>query len=273
MHCTTRARFFSTSDGFGFTKRLFCYPVGLAKTPKNTMLPMLRIVALSSALVLASVSFNACGNGHAQTRFVAASPDAPGVDFLVDGAILASNLVFPSTNNAYLTVTSGNRPVEVRQTGTTTDLVDASNVDFINHDQYTLFFTGLTKANPPNQTVNQVPDDNTPPASGKTKLRFFHASPGGPGHVDIYVIAPGTPITNLSPSIGALAYQQASMYLNVAAATYEIIVTAVGSKTSVVDQTPPTFTAGQIRTFAVIDPPPAGCNSMTLCMLELADLN
>lgn len=158
------------------------------------MLRALIVLLLCSALVFAAVLLNACGSGHAQARFVAASPDAPNVDFLIDGAILASNLAFPSMNGGYLSVAAGNRTIEVRQSGTTTDLVNASNVDFINHDQYTLFFTGLTSAN--NQTVSQVPDDNSPPTSRNVKLRFFHASPSAPGggggtggRVDIYVVA------------------------------------------------------------------------------------
>ncbi len=229
---------------------------------------VIKILTLGIALVSTGAFLNACGNGHAQTRFVAASPDALNVDFLVDGVNLATNLAFSSSSGSYLTVTSGNRNVEVRQTGTTTDLVNASNVDFINHDQYTVFFTGLTTAN--NQTINQVNDDNSPPASGKIKLRFFHASPNGPGHIDIYVVTPGTPITNLSPNVGALAYQQASIYVSVSAATYEMIVTAAGSKTAVIDQTPPAFTAGQIRTFAALDAPGGGT---PLSLLELSDLN
>ena len=241
------------------------------------MLRVLTVLLLCSALVFAAASLNACGSGHAQTRFVAASPDAPPVDFLIDGAIQASNLAFPSTNGSYLTVSSGNRTLEVRPTGTSTDLVNASNVDFINRDQYTLFFTGLTSAN--NQTVNQVPDDNSPPTSGNIKLRFFHASPSGPvcppprtSCVDIYVVTAGTPIDNLPPNVGNLAYQQASSYLNMAATTYQIIVTAVGSKSPVNGQTPPSFpfTAGQIRTFVLLDAPKGGT---PLGLLELSDLN
>ncbi len=220
------------------------------------------ILLLSTALLLAAVLLNACGNGHAQTRFVAAVPSATGFDFLIDGKILASNLAFSSTNGSYETISSGNHTIEVRPTGTTTDLVNASNVDFINHDQYTLYFTGLTQAN---ETVNQVPDDNTLPTNGNIKLRFFQAAPSiSGGRVDVYVVAPSTPITNLSPNVASLAYQQASTYLNVTASTYEIIVTQAGSKSPLIDQPPLAFTAGQIRTFVILD---------NLTVLELADLN
>lgn len=246
------------------------------------MLRALTILLLTIAAILAAVLLNACGNGHAQTRFVAAVPDlplsTPNVDFLVDGTIQAGNLAFPSANGGYLTISSGNHTVEVRPTGSTSDLVNASNVDFINHDQYTVFFTGLAAAN--TQTVNQVPDDNRAPASGNIKLRMFHASPSFfpspppnsvPARIDVYVVAPGTDITNLSPNISSLAYQQASQYLNIAAASYEIIVTQAGSKAKEIDEPPFVFTAGQIRTFVMLDVSRGGTFSTTL--LELADLN
>ena len=240
-------------------------------------------VLLCSALVFAAVLLNACGGGHAQTRFVAASPDAPAVDFLVDGKILASNLAFQSTNGGYTAITSGNRTIEVRQTGMTSDLVNASNVDFINHDQYTLFFTGLTNptAPPPlGQTVNQVPDNNSPPASGNIKLRFFHASPSFfrspppndvPSRIDVYVVAPQTDITNVSPNISSLAYQQASQYLDIVAGSYEIIVTQPNSKTREIDEPSLAFTPGQIRTFVMLDVPGGG--GVSGALLELSDVN
>ena len=244
-----------------------------------------RILLLSTALFLCGVSLSSCGgNDHAQMRFADACPDVltnnvpSNVDVAVDGATVITNLAFPSTNGSYLAVTAGNRDIEVRKTGTTTDLVNAVNVNFNTHDQYTLFFTGLTTANPPTQTVDEVRDDNSPPASGNIKLRFFHASPSVPlcpapdslPCVDIYVVAPGTNINGLQPTIPSLAYQQASGYLNIAAASYEIIVTNLGSKTPLIDDTPPAFTAGQIRTFVVLDAPKGG---LPPSLLELADLN
>jgi len=176
-------------------------------------------------------------------------------------------------------------------TGTTPDLVNASNVDFINHDQYTLFFTGLVhpKTGNPNQTINQVPDDNSPPTSGNIKLRFFHASPCAgdptclsPERLDVYVVTPTTDITGLQPNVSALAYQQASIYMSPAAASYEIIVTPAGKKktTGYPDQTF-ALSAGQIRTFVMMDishtspPPPQPPPPFQISpdMLELPDLN
>ena len=237
------------------------------------MLRSLRLLPLALALVTFGMFAISCGGSHASMRFVHASPDAPNVDVLVDGKTVATNLPFASVSpgTGYLTITAGGRLVEVRTTGTATDWVNAPNVSFSSHLQYTVFFTGLVKANPPTQTISLVTDDNSAPQAGNIKLRVFHASPSGPTHLDIYIVAPGTDITNLSPAISALAYQQASSYQSVAPASNEVIMTATGTKTPrPIDQTY-TLTAGQIRTLVVLDIPGGGTISPTPLVLD--DLN
>lgn len=232
------------------------------------MLRRLRLLAL--ALVLSTVGTLAigCGGTHASMRFVHASPDVgANVDVAVDGKIVATNLPFASVfpGSGYLTITAGGRLIEVRPTGTANDLVNASNVSFSSHQQCTVFFTGLVALS--SQTINLVTDDNSAPQSGNIKLRVFHASPSGPANLDIYIVAPGTDITNLSPTISALAYQQASSYQSVPPTSSEVIMTATGDSTKarLIDQTY-TLTAGQIRTLVVLDGTP-------LTLLVLADLN
>jgi len=247
---------------------------------------LVRVAALSLALIAVSVSLPACGTKHSQIRFVHVCPDVQNsngtpanVDVLFDGGRFATNLALLSYTN-YQTVKSGDQGIEVRYTGTTTDLVDAPNVNFFGHAQYTIFFTGLTQ--PPsgsaNQTINPVNDDNTAPSSGNIKLRFFHGSPCAgdpqclnPESFDIYVVAPGTDISNIAPSVASLAYQQVTNYVSTAAGSYEIILTPSGSKTRALDETPSGFTAGQIRTLAAVDQ--AGAFMLSPTLLELADLN
>jgi hypothetical protein len=219
-----------------------------------------------------------CGGTHASMRFVHASPDAPNVDVLVDGKTVATNLPFAtvSPGSGYLTITAGNRLLEVRPAGTATDLVNAPNVGFSTHKQYTVFFTGLVTPPPPqspNQTINLVTDDNSAPPSGNFKLRVFHASPSGPAHLDIYIVAPTTDITNLPPTISALTYQQASSYQSVVPASNEVIITDTNdpAKARLIDQTYNSLAAGQIRTLVVLDQ--QNVPAMSPTPLVLADLN
>ena len=238
------------------------------------MLRTLRLLPLALALGAFGMFAISCGGTHASMRFVHASPDAPNVDVAVDGKTVATDLPFTSVSpgSSYLIITAGNRLIEVRPTGTATDLVDASNVSFSSHQQYTVFFTGLVNSNPPTQTISLVTDDNSAPQTGNMKLRVFHASPSGPAHLDIYIVAPTTDITNLSPTISALAYQQASTYQSVAPTSNEVIMTDTNdpTKARLIDQTY-TLAAGQIRTLVVLDV--AGGGALSSTPLVLADLN
>jgi hypothetical protein len=238
------------------------------------MIRRLKFTVLVLALGALETLAVGCGATHASMRFVHASPDAPNVDLVVDGKAVATNLPFAGVSPAsgYLTIAAGGRLIEVRPTGSTTDLVDSSNVSFSSHQQYTVFFTGLVNATPPNQTINLVTDDNSAPQSGNIKLRVFHASPSGPSNLDIYIVAPGTDIANLSPTIPGLAYQQASSYQSVAPTSNEVIMTASGdpAKNPVIDQTY-ALTAGQVRTLVVLDVTGGGAIFPT--PLVLADLN
>jgi hypothetical protein len=237
------------------------------------MLHTLKILPLLLALGALGVFATSCGTDHAKFRVVHASPDAPNVDVAVDGKTVVTDLAYGSVSPAadYLTVTAGNRRVEFRSTGTMTDLIN-STVGFGGQKEYTLLAVGL--ANPPPGTIAALlkTDDNSPPPSGNIKLRVIHAALDGPAHIDIYVVAPTTDISNVPATVSSLAYQQASDYQSVAAATYEVIMTDSTdlAKTRIIDQTY-TLTAGQIRTLVTLDSPGGG--TMSAVPLELSDLN
>ncbi len=219
-----------------------------------------------------ALSAASCGTNHAKVRFVQASPNALSVDVAVDGKTVVTDLAFgglaPATD--YLTIEAGNRKVEVRPTGTTTDLIN-STVAFASQKKYTMLAVGLVPPAKPTIAALLKTDDNSPPQSGNINLRVIHASTAGPPNLDIFVVAPGTNITNATPNISALAYQQASDYLNVPAATYEVIMADPTDRTiRPVDRTY-TLTAGQIRTLVVVDL--AGGSAISPMPLELSDLN
>jgi hypothetical protein len=247
------------------------------------MLRTLKILTFIFALAAFAIFATSCGTDHAKVRVIQASPDAGSLDVAVDGKTVITDLAFGGLSPAsgYLTVTAGNRRVEFRSTGTTTDLIN-SNVGFGSQKEYTLLAVGLMNPPPPPPPPSMIAallktDDNSAPPSGKIKLRVIHAAPdpvdsNGPVHVDVYIVAPLTDITNATPTIPSLAYQQASDYQNLPAATYEVIVTQSSdlTKKRLIDQTYD-FTAGQIRTFVTLDVPGGG--AMDPIPLELSDLN
>jgi hypothetical protein len=231
------------------------------------MLRIFRILALLLALGTLGVFTTSCGTDHSKVRLVHASPDSPAVDVAVDGKTVATNLAFGGISPAsgYLTVTAGNRKVEVRTTGTTTDLIN-SNISFGSGKEYTVLASGFMAS----IAAIQLTDDNSAPASGNFKLRIVHASPSGAANVDVYIVAPGTDISGVTPNVSNLAYGQASGYQSAAAASTEVIITPAGNKGTIIDQTYD-LTAGQIRTLVVLDNAPGG--TVNPIPLELSDLN
>ena len=214
------------------------------------------------ALAALAIFAPSCGGGHTQMRFVHAVSDTGAVDVAVDGHTVVTNQAFATSTSGYVTVNAGNRLVEVRPTGTTTDQVSAPSVPLGADKHFTMFFTGLTSDK--TQNIVLVTDDNSAPANGGVKLRVMNAackeiqtdpclgSPS-PSRADVYIVAPGTDISTLSPTIAELAYQQASGYLNLTAASYQVIVTnpADVAKTPIVNQTFP-LASGQVRTLVIL---------------------
>jgi len=243
---------------------------------------MLKILPLFLALGTLGVFTTSCGTDHSKVRLVHASPDSLAVDVAVDGKTVATNLAFGGISPAsgYLTVTAGNRKVEVRTTGTTTDLIN-SNISFASGKEYTAIASGFMTL--PDPTCSNtfgiaavvLTDDNSAPTSGNVKLRVVHAAPEdcAPRVLDVYIVAPGTTdISGISPTISGLTYGQASSYQSVAPTNgqVQVIFTVTGDKSFVINQPYP-LTAGQIRTLVTVNV--EGAHVMASTPLELSDLN
>lgn len=227
---------------------------------------MRKILLFILALGAVAVFGIGCGTDHAKVRFVHASPDANGLDVAVDGKTIATNIVFGEVSPAtdYLTVAAGNRRVEVRDTGTTTDEIN-STVDFASQKSYTLIASGKISDNDIAAVLKT--DDNTPPPAGNIKLRIIHEAPDGPSNIDVYIVTPGTDITNVTPTISNLSFQQASAYQTKAVATYEVVMTDSVTHAVAFDQNF-TLLDGQSHTLVTLD-----ASGGMMSALELSDLN
>ncbi len=232
------------------------------------MVRPLSFLLFAGAVFALAVFSASCGTDHAQVRYVHASTDTAGLDVAVDGKNVVTDLTFGNVSPAsgYLALTAGSRRVELRDTGTTTDVIN-STVSFATGKAYTLIASGLQAQS--NIAAVLLTDDHSAPGSGNIKVRIVHVRPGvppvtgsTPGPVDVYIVAPGTDITGLAPTIPNLAYTQASAYQEIAAGPVEVIVTKTPDQKSIADQTY-NPAAGQNRTLGLLD----------TNLLELADLN
>ena len=187
-------------------------------------------------------------------RFVNAIPDPTKVpvNVLVAGLPFAVNLAYaafaPAAANPYFPVLEGEQPLAVRRTADTSVKVLDMTVTILSQADYTVLAIG------PAATVTGLllRDDNTVPAAGQIKLRVVNASPSTDS-VDVYVTAPAASIALIQPTLGGLAFQKASNYLELPAASYQVRFTTKRTKTVVRDITIAVLTAGAIRTVVLLD--------------------
>lgn len=220
--------------------------------------------------LLATIALGACNDDDttapvstAQVRVVHASPDAPNVDVLVDGAAVLTNVAYKASST-YLDVPAGSRNLRVRATGTSTVVIDQTAAVTAGK-RYTVLATGRVASIAP----VVLEDDLTAPAAGNVKLRLVHASPTA-GTVDIYVTAPGASIATATPTLASVPFRAASGYLEVPAGTYRVRITPAGSKTVAIDVNDVALAAGQVRTAVAVDAPGGGT---PLSAILLADRN
>lgn len=211
-------------------------------------------------LVVPSLAFTACDDdddelpmvSNAQVMAVHASPDAPGVDLLVDNKKVNSAALMYPNNTGYLTVEQGRRNIRINAAGTSTSVIDA-NLDLKAGANYTVFAAGRLSGIKP-----IVLEDNlTAPASGQAHLRFVHLAPDAPA-VDIAV--QGGPVVFSNRS-----FESATAFTPVAAGTYTLEVRPAGTTTVVLTVPNVQLQNGKIYTvFAkgFLTPPSGNTNTL-----------
>lgn len=206
---------------------------------------------LSAALLLMGLTFatTGCGSSSAQMRFVNAADGAGNVDILIDTKTVSTNLPY-SNSTGYIKVSSGTRTIEVRPTGTTSDLIKITPTVAGGSSSTAVL------VNAPSITLSVFTDDNSNPPSGDAKLRIIHAAQNA-GPLDPYLISPGSGISGVSPSAPSIAFNSSTQkYLTPAAGSYEVVLTQSGTQNIIVDTgtgSPLSLGAGQVRTLVAID--------------------
>ncbi|MFN8286910.1 MAG: DUF4397 domain-containing protein [Chitinophagales bacterium] len=202
----------------------------------------MRKIFLSTLVVFAAlITISSCkkdedAKTYAKVLVTHASPDAPGVDLLVDNSKQNSAaLTFPNST-AYLQVESGSRNIKVNVAGTSTTVIDA-NLTLEKDKNYSVFAVdSVSKI-----SAVVIEDDLTTPASGKAHVRFVHLSPNAPA-VDV-AVAGGGPVVFANKS-----FKEYTAFTPLDAGSYNLEVRVAG--TSTVALTLPTITleSGKIYT-------------------------
>ncbi|MBN1212017.1 MAG: DUF4397 domain-containing protein, partial [candidate division Zixibacteria bacterium] len=171
----------------------------------------------------------------AQILVVHASPDAPGVDLLVNDIILnAAPLTFPN-NTGYFTLADGNTNIKVNASGGGPNVIDAT-LNLGGNQAYSVFAVDTLGSLAPLVLV----DDLTVPSTGKAHVRFVHLSPTAPA-VDIT-------LTNGAIVFANRAFKEYTPFTPLDAGTYDLQVRVAGTSTVALDLPGITLEEGMIYT-------------------------
>lgn len=183
---------------------------------KKWMKLLLLTVLPAVALVSCEDDDNDVVLNDANVMVVHASPDAPGVDLLInDTKVNTAALTYPN-NTDYLNVPSGTQNIKVNAAGTSTSVIEA-NLDLDPNAAYTIFAINTLD----NIEALVLEDDLTAPAANMAHVRFVHLSPDAPA-VDVAV--QGGPVLFSNRS-----FESATAFTPVAAGTYTLEVRPAGT--------------------------------------------
>lgn len=194
------------------------------------------VVLLAGLAMVSSCSKDEETKTYANVLVTHASPNAPGVDLLVDGSKQNSAaLSFPS-NTGYLKVETGSRNVKVNVSGTSTTVINA-DLALEKDKNYSVFaIDSVSKI-----SALVLTDDLTAPASGKAHVRFVHLSPDAPA-VDVAVASSGAVV------FGNKSFKEYTAFTPLDAGTYNLDVRVAGTSTVALVLPAITLESGKIYT-------------------------
>lgn len=158
-----------------------------------------------------------------------ASPDAPAVNVLVDGAVVLPEVDYKSGSPA-LDLETGDYEIQVD------GITPAGDVTVIGPVVLGFAADILYTVVAVNDVANIEPlileQTNAVPAAGFARLRVLHAAPMAPS-VDVYATAPGADLAASAP-LGSFSFSEDLGPLDVPAGDYQVRVTLAGDPGTVV---------------------------------------
>lgn len=194
-------------------------------------------------------------NTSPEIRFVQAAPNEGNSNILIDSTT-AANINYGAATS-YLTETQGSHHIQFEPNGSSAVYVDQT-LSLSNGTNTTLVVSGVSPI-----ATNTFTDENTVSTTGDASVRVINAAVNM-GAADVYIVPSGTSIANVTPTVSSLAFQSGTSYQDIAPGSYEVFLTMPGTKSSFTSTGTITLTAGQIRTFVVLDVLGGGFTQLTL---------
>ena len=172
-------------------------------------------------LLSAVIIFSSCDKdddeSNSNVMVIHATPDASGIDVLIDNKLENKTPLTYRNNTGYFDVESGIRDVKINATGTSTTLIN-TEVDLDENDYYSIF----TVDSLDNISALVVVDDLSTPRDGEAHVRFLHLAPGAPA-VDVAVASSGEVIFD------NIAYKEGTGFMSLDAGTYNLDIRVAGT--------------------------------------------
>ncbi len=185
----------------------------------------------------------------AGVRVVHASPDAPAVDIVVNNSFaqpLVAGLSFRDVT-PFVSIPGGSYNTKVTAAGNPGAIVIDANPAFVAGQEYSVLAVGTLATIEP-----RVLTENRRRIATQAKVRIIHASPAA-GPEDLYVVAPGASIQAAAPVFTAVPFEATTGYVSLAAGSYDVVVTAAGSKTPAIGSAAITVANRGVYTIAARD--------------------
>ena len=185
----------------------------------------------------------------ANVRFIHDSPNAPAISVVANGDVTAPwvpTLSYPDFTS-YLAETAGLYGVAITPASNASDTLVSQNLQLSAGSVHSVYAIGLLASL--NTLVTR--DDDRRYAT-QAKLRIIHGSPAA-GPVDIYLTAPSAGISTATPVCAGVPFGGDTGFVSYAAGSYDLTITAAGSKTPAIGPTPVTLSNDGVYTAVARD--------------------
>jgi hypothetical protein len=206
------------------------------------------VAALTGCAGMSSVQYT-------QVRFIAASPDAPALDFYQNGAPVLYTVPF-GTVSSYMPIPAGSYAYSADIAGLHQHFATTSGT-LQPGAQYTIL-VGDIAASP---QMKILKDLSTPAPAGDIEVRFVNEAIRT-GAVDIYLVPPGASLSATEPIAAGISLGKQPSYITVPSGVYSVIALPAGDSpisaaNALYSSNQLEFAVGSSRTIVLLDKPQA----------------
>jgi hypothetical protein len=187
-----------------------------------------RSLLFAATIAVSTLVLGACGGSSGTPEFslrvIHASPDAPEVNVLVDGAALLTQVAYKD-GSGFTNLKRGTYDLRVDAITPGGDLtvIDVPGASFSANTDYSVLAIGKVVGSTLAPLVIENP--TTAVTAGQARAQVVHGAPDAPP-VDVYVTAPGVPL-NTGLRLGSFSFGEDLGPVEVPAGTYQVRVTLV----------------------------------------------